>query len=97
MSMLERPIFFSVRKNTSFISWRPYNDFFNFSNVCIDVVSEEEFMIYEGQCISVQRLGQKNLISATRYKRLKNGIYILTEEKDGRYIFRFIAPLRNKT
>ena len=97
MSMLERPIFFSVRKNTSFLSWRPYNDFFNFTNVCIDVISEEEFVMYEGPCISVQRLGQKNLVSATRYKRLRNGIYILTEEKGGRYIFHLVKPLQSKT
>jgi len=53
--------------------------------------------MYEGPCISVQRLGQKNLVSATRYKRLRNGIYILTEEKGGRYIFHLVKPLQSKT
>ncbi|MCI4409970.1 MAG: hypothetical protein JHC26_12825 [Thermofilum sp.] len=95
--MLERPIFFSIRKNSSFLSWRPYNDFFNFTNLCIDIISEEEFVIYEGQCISVQRLGQKSLVPASKYRRLRNGIYILVEEKDGRYIFRFTKPLQSKT
>jgi hypothetical protein len=42
----------------------------------------------------VDRFGRKYLASAARYRRIKNGIYILTEEKDGRYIFRLIKPLQ---
>jgi len=97
MYTLERPIFFSVRKNKSFLSWKPYGDFFKFLTVCVDVISEEEFVMYEGPCFSVQRLGQKNLIPATRFRMLKNGIYILAEEKDGKYVFRLVRPLREKT
>jgi len=97
MSTLERPLFFSVRKNKSFLSWKPYADFFNFLTVCVDVKSEAEFIMYEGPCFSVQRLGQKNLIPATRFRMLRDGIYILAEEKDGRYVFRLVKPLREKT
>ena len=97
MYTLERPIFFSVRKNKSFLSWKPYGDFFKFFTVCVDVISEEEFVMYEGPCFSVQRLGQKNLIPATRFHMLKDGIYILDVQNDGRYVFRFIRPLREKT
>jgi len=94
---IQRPIFFSIRKNKSFLSWKPYNDFFKFLIVCVDVKSEYEFAIYEGPCYSVQRLGQKSLIPATRFRMLKDGIYILAEERDGRYVFRFIRPLQSKT
>jgi len=97
MSILERPIFFSVRKNKSFMSWKPYNDFFKFLIVCVDVKSDTEFVMYEGPCFSVQRLGQKNLIPATRFRMLKDGIYTLAEEKDGRYVFRLARPLQSKT
>jgi len=95
-SQAQRPIFFSIRKNTSFFTWRPYGEFFNFGAVCIEVLGEDAFAMYEGNCIKVQELGQKRLASATRFRRLRNGIYIFEGEKGGRYIFRLIAPLRRK-
>ena len=91
---IQRPIFFSIRKNSSYFMWRPYEDFFSFKSVCIDVINEEEFAVYEGDCLRVQELGRKYLASAARYRRLRNGIYILTEEKGGKYIFRLIRPLQ---
>ena len=94
---LQRPIFFSIRKNSSFFSWRPYGEFLNYLTVCIEAVSEEEFVLRQGPCLPVHRLGQKRLVSATRFRMLRNGIYILTEEKDGKYIFHLVAPLRRKT
>jgi len=97
MSTLERPVFFSIRKNSSFLSWRPYGDFFNFTSVCIEPLGEDAFAVYEGECSKVQQLGRKYLVSAARYRRLRNGIYILTEEEGGKYIFRLVKPLREKT
>ena len=93
---IQRPIFFSIRKNSSFLSWRPYGNFFDFLTVCIEAASEEEFVLYQGPCLPVHRLGQKRLVSATRFRRLRNGIYILAEEGGGRYVFRLVAPLRRK-
>ena len=96
MSTLERPIFFSVRKNISYFAWKPYGGFFDFRTVCIEVLGDDAFAVYEGNCIKVQELGQKRLASAARYRRLKNGIYIFEGEKGGMYIFRLIKPLRRK-
>jgi len=96
-SQIQRPIFFSIRKNISYFTWRPYGEFFNFKMVCIEVLGDDAFAVYEGNCIKVQELGQKRLASAARYRRLRNGIYILEEEKGGKYIFRLIKPLRRKT
>ena len=96
MSTLERPIFFSIRKNSSYFAWRPYGEFFSFKMVCIEPLGEDAFAVYEGNCIKVQELGQKRLASAARYRRLKNGIYIFEGEKGGMYIFRLVAPLRRK-
>jgi hypothetical protein len=92
--LLQRPIFFSIRKNSSYFMWSPFGEFFNFKSVCIEAVGEEEFIVYEGECLRVQQLGRKHLVSATRFRRLKNGIYILTEEKGGRYVFRLVKPLQ---
>jgi len=97
MSTLERPIFFSVRKNISYFAWRPYGGFFDFRAVCIEVLGDDAFAVYEGNCIKVQELGQKRLASAARFRALKNGIYIFEGEKGGKYIFRLIKPLRRKT
>jgi hypothetical protein len=94
IKMLQRPIFFSIRKNISYFMWRPYEDFFDFKSVCIEALGEDAFVMYEGDCIKVQQLGRKYLVSATRFRKLKNGIYLLEEEKEGRYVFRLIKPLR---
>ena len=96
-SQIQRPIFFSIRKNSSFFAWRPYGEFFNFGAVCIETLGDDAFVVYEGNCIKVQELGQKRLASAARYRRLRNGIYIFEGEKGGKYIFRLVAPLRRKT
>ena len=96
-SQVQRPIFFSIRKNSSFFAWRPYGEFFNFRTVCIEVLGDDAFAVYEGNCIKVQELGQKRLASAARFRMLRNGIYIFEGEKGGKYIFRLIKPLRRKT
>jgi hypothetical protein len=93
MLLLERPIFFSVRKNRSYIYWTPYGDFFKFNSVCVEVVSGTEFVLYEGDCAKVYRLGRKLLIPATRYRMLQNGIYLLEGEEGGRYKFRLVRPI----
>jgi hypothetical protein len=91
---VQRPIFFSIRKNISYFMWRPYGEFFNFGFVCIEPLGEDAFVLYEGECLKVQELGRKRLASAARYRKLRNGIYILTEEKNGRYVFRLVRPLQ---
>jgi hypothetical protein len=96
MSILEKPVFFSIRKNSSYFMWKPYGEFFSFKSVCIRIVGEEEFMIYEGECEKVQVLGQKCLVQASKYRRVRNGIYLLAEERGGKYIFRLVKPLREK-
>jgi len=97
MSILERPVFFSIRKNSSYFAWSPYGDFFNFKAVCIEPLGEDVFVLYEGNCLKVQELGRKRLASSARFRKLRNGIYVFTEEKDGRYVFRLIRPLQSKT
>jgi len=92
----KKPIFFSIRKNSSYFMWRPYGKFFNFGSVCIEPLGEDAFALYESGCLKVQQLGRKYLVSATRYRMLKNGIYLLEGEKDGRYVFRIIKPLQEK-
>jgi len=91
---VQRPIFFSIRKNSSYFMWRPYGEFFSYTSVCIEPLGEDVFIIYSGECLKVQQLGRKYLVSAARFRRLRNGIYILTEEKDGKYIFRLVKPLQ---
>jgi hypothetical protein len=94
MSTPERPLFFTVRKNSSYISWTPYGEFFSFEKVCIEVVSETEFIMWLGDCLETYRLGRKRLVYATRErKKLKNGIYRLAGEQGGKYIFKYAAPL----
>jgi len=87
VSQVEKPIFFSIRKNSSYFMWRPYGKFFNFGSVCIEPLGEDAFALYESGCLKVQQLGRKYLVSSTRYRRLRNGIYLLEGEKDGRYVF----------
>jgi len=94
---IQRPIFFSIRKNISYFMWNPYGEFFDFKTVCIEALGEDGFAVYHGECLKVQELGRKRLVSAARFRRLRNGIYILEEEKGGKYIFRLIKPLRRKT
>ena len=94
---VQKPIFFSVRKNISYFMWRPYGEFFNFKSVCIEPMGEDVFAVYEGRCLKVQELGRKHLVSAARYRKLRNGIYIFINEKDGKYIFHLIKPLQRKT
>jgi hypothetical protein len=96
MSILEKPVFFSIRKNSSYFMWKPYGEFFSFRSVCIRIVGEEEFMIYEGECEKVQVLGQKCLVQASKYRGVRSGIYLLAEERGGKYIFRLVKPLREK-
>jgi len=91
--LLERPVFFSIRKNRSYIYWTPYGSFFDFHSVCIEVTSSTEFVLYEGSCVRAYRLGRKLLIPATRYRALQNGIYLLEGEEGGRYRFRLARPL----
>jgi hypothetical protein len=86
-------LFFTVRKNKSYFSWAPLGASFNFSGVCIDAVSETEFAMYEGSCLKVYKFGRKLYASATRYRTLRNGIYMFAGQKDGRYIFRLARPL----
>jgi hypothetical protein len=91
---IQRPIFFSIRKNVSYFMWRSFEEFFNFEAVCIEPLGEDGFIVYEGDCLRVQQLGRKYLVSAARYRKLRNGIYILTEEKSGKYVFRLVRPLQ---
>jgi hypothetical protein len=94
---IQRPIFFSVRKNSSYFTWSPYGEFFNLKAVCIEPLGEDAFVFYAGECLRVQQLGRKHLASATRFRQLKDGIYILAEERGGKYVFRLVRPLREKT
>lgn len=96
IELLQRPIFFSIRKNSSYFMWRPYFGFFDFKEVCIEAIGEDAFVIYEGGCLKVQQLGRKYLVPATRFRRLKNGIYLLEREEDGKYFFRLAKPLQRK-
>ena len=91
---LVKPIFFSVRKNKSYFMWNPYGNFFNFQHVCIEVIGEDSFALYNGSCLRVDKLGKKCLVSATRFRTLRDGIYILKGEAGGKYIFQLIKPLR---
>jgi hypothetical protein len=95
--MFEKPIFFSIRKNSSYFSWQPYGEFFAFESICIEALSEDAFAVYEGRCLKVQMLGRKRLVSAMRFRTLRNGIYLLTEVRDGKYIFRLVKPLKRNT
>ncbi len=95
--LYQKPIFFSIRKNTSFFAWTPYNSFFDFWHVCIETISEDSFVLYDGSCLKVDKLGRKYLVSATRFKHLRNGIYLLVAEGSGRYVFRLVKPLRRNT
>jgi len=97
MLLLERPIFFSIHKNSSYIYWTPYGNFFNFHSVCIEVVSNTEFILREGSCTNVYRLGRKLLIPAARYRVLRNGIYLLEGEEGERYRFYLVRPLTRKS
>jgi len=91
---IQRPIFFSIRKNVSYFMWRPYGEFFNFKSVCIEPLGEDGFIVHEGDCLRVQQLGRKYLVSAARYRGLKNGIYILVKEEGEKYVFRLVRPLQ---
>ena len=84
--MSNRPLFYLVKKSKSYLSWRPYENFMNFDSVCIDIISDREFVIYEGKCLEVQKLGRKYYVPLPP-KALKEGYYELVEEKDGRYRF----------
>jgi hypothetical protein len=83
---LERPIFFSVKKGGSYLSWRPYGDFFNFASVCIEVLDGRHFVIAPGNCQEVQRFGRK-LYARVRSSLLEDGEYELVNEIDGGYYF----------
>jgi hypothetical protein len=74
--------------------WSPYGNFFNFQHVCIEVISKDSFVLFSGSCIRVDKLGKKCLVSATRFKELQNGIYILKGEANGKYVFQLVRPLR---
>jgi hypothetical protein len=93
---IQRPVFFSIRKNISYFQWSSFGEFFNFKAVCIEPLGEDGFVLREGDCLKVQQLGRKYLASATRFRKLRNGIYILAWEEGGKYIFRLIKPLREK-
>ena len=91
---LVKPIFFSIRKNKSYFMWSPYDGFFDFQFVCIDVIGKDSFILYNGNCFRVDRLGKKCLVSATRFRELQNGIYLLKGEAGGKYVFQLVKPLR---
>ncbi len=93
---VQKPVFFSIRKNVSYFMWRPYENFFDFKAVCIEALGEDGFVLCKGDCLKVQQLGRKYLASATRFKKLKNGIYLLVKEESGKYVFKLIRPLRRK-
>ncbi len=92
--VFEKPLFFSIRKNSSYFMWRPFGDFFDFSSICIETIGDSAFTVWEGGCLKVQQLGKKYLASAMRYKKLRDGIYLLTDERAGKYLFLFVRPLR---
>jgi hypothetical protein len=77
--------------------WSPYNGFFDFRQVCIETISEDSFVLHDGSCLKVDRLGRKYLVSATRFKHLRDGIYLLVAEGGGKYMFRLVKPLRRNT
>ncbi|MCC6021312.1 MAG: hypothetical protein LM577_08120 [Thermoproteaceae archaeon] len=82
----EGPIFFSVKKGGSYLSWRPYGDFFNFASVCIEVLDGRHFVIAPGNCQEVQRFGRK-LYARIRSSLLEDGEYLLVGEVDNGYYF----------
>ena len=61
------------------------------------MVSSTEFILHEGNCARVYRLGRKLLIPAARYRTLQNGIYLLEGEESGRYRFCLVRPLAQKS
>jgi poly-gamma-glutamate capsule biosynthesis protein CapA/YwtB (metallophosphatase superfamily) len=74
--------------------WSPYGDFFDFQYVCIEIISKDKFVLYSGGCLRVDKLGKKCLVSATRFRELQNGIYLLKGEAGGKYVFQLVKPLR---
>jgi len=84
--MSNRPLFYLVKKSKSYLSWRPYEGFMDFGSVCVDVISDREFVLYQGGCIEVQKLGRKYYVPLPP-KALREGYYELVEEKDGKYRF----------
>jgi hypothetical protein len=53
-------------------------------------------MVYAGDCLKVYRFGRKLYASATRYRRLRDGLYLLDRAEGGKYVFRLVSPLQNK-
>ena len=74
--------------------WSPYDSFFDFQHVCIEVISRDSFVLYSGSCLRVDKLGKKCLVSASRFRELQDGIYILKGEAGGKYVFQLVRPLR---
>jgi hypothetical protein len=83
---LEKPIFFTVKKSASYLSWRPCGDFFNFDSVCIKVLDSTHFVITPGSCQEVQRFGRK-LYARVKRSALENGEYELVGETENGYYF----------
>jgi hypothetical protein len=95
--MSGKPIFFSIRKNSSYFMWKPFDGFFDFKSICVEPLGGTAFVVREGGCLKVQQLGRKYLASAMRYRKLQNGIYLLIEERSGEYVFVLVRPLRKNT
>jgi len=96
MTEVNNALFITVKKNRSYFSWPDAYQFLNFDSVCIQVLSDNEFMVYAGDCLKVYRFGRKLYVSATRYRHLRDGLYLLDRAEGGKYVFRFVSPLQNK-
>jgi len=96
MTETSSALFVTVRKNRSYFSWSDAYQFLNFDAACIQILSDTEFAIYEGNCIKVYRFGRKLYASATRYRHLRDGLYLLDRQEGGKYVFRLISPLQSK-
>jgi hypothetical protein len=92
MTEANSALFVTVKKNRSYFSWQ----FLNADSVCIQILSDMEFAMYEGDCLKVYRFGNKLYASATRYRQLKDGVYLLDRTEGGKYVFRLISPLQSK-
>jgi hypothetical protein len=92
MTEANNALFITVRKNRSYFSWQ----FLDADSVCIQVLSDTEFVMYRGNCLKVYRFGRKFYASATRYRGLRDGIYLLDRTEGEKYVFRFISALQGK-
>ena len=80
-----------MKKSGSLLSWRPYDDFFNFKSICLKIVNSREFVIAPGDCQEVQRFGRRCYINVPP-TRLRDGYYELVKEEEGGYRFVLQEP-----